>query len=174
VSGPSGAGKSSVVDAVAERLDFDFSVSMTTRAPRPDERDGEDYRFVSREEFESAVEGGALVEWAEFGGNLYGTPADGLAAAASAGRDIVLDIEIIGARNVRERFPDSLLIWITAPSRAVREERLRHRGDTSDADIQRRLDLGDRHDVEARDLFDHVVVNDDLSVAIDEVADILS
>lgn len=174
MSGPSGAGKSSVVDGIAERLDFDFSVSMTTRAARPDEQEGEDYRFVSREEFEAAVDVDALVEWAEFGGNLYGTPADGLEAAAAAGRDILLDIEIIGARNVKERFPEALLVWITAPSRAVREERLRRRGDTSDADIERRLDLGDRHDLEARDLFDHLVVNDDLSVAIDEVTDILS
>lgn len=147
---------------------------MTTRAARPDEQDGTDYRFVSRDEFEAAVEAGALVEWAEFGGNLYGTPADGLEAAATGGRDILLDIEIIGARNVKERFPEALLVWITAPSRAVREERLRRRGDTSEADIERRLRLGDRHDVEARELFDHVVVNDELSAAIDEVADILS
>jgi guanylate kinase len=174
VSGPSGAGKSTVVDGLAERLDFDFSVSMTTREARPDETDGVDYHFVDRADFEEAAERGDLVEWAEFGGNLYGTPAAGLEAAAAAGRDVLLDIEIIGARNVKERFPDALLVWITAPSREVREERLRRRGDTSDDDIERRLRLGDEHDREARGLFDHVVVNEDLSVAIDEVVDILS
>lgn len=174
MSGPSGAGKSSVVDGLAEHVPFDFSVSMTTRSARPDEVEGVDYRFVNRATFEQAIQDGALVEWAEYGGNLYGTPVAGLTAAREAGRDILLDIEINGARNVREQFPDSILIWIDAPSRAAREARLRGRGDTSDADVERRLALGDAHNVEAREFFDHFVVNDDLSVAIHLVADILS
>lgn len=174
MSGPSGAGKSSVVDGLAERIPFDFSVSMTTRPARPDEIDGVDYHFVDRPRFERAIDAGELVEWAEYGGNLYGTPAAGLQAAAAGGRDIVLDIEIIGARNVQRRFPDAILIWIDAPTRAERERRLRGRGDTSDADVERRLALGDRHNVEAREFFDHVVVNDDLSLAIDRLVDILA
>lgn len=163
-----------MVDGLSERIPFDFSVSMTTRAARPDEIDGVDYHFVDRDEFTRAIDAGELVEWAEYGGNLYGTPAAGLAAARDAGRDIVLDIEINGARNVRERFPEAILIWIDAPSRAVREARLRGRGDTSEADVERRLALGDAHNVAAREFFDHFVVNDDLSVAIGEVADILA
>jgi guanylate kinase len=174
VSGPSGAGKSSVVDGLADRLPFDFSVSMTTRPSRPDEVDGVDYKFVGREEFEAAIASGALIEWAEYGGNLYGTPAAGLRQAAAGGRDILLDIEIVGARNVHDRFPDATLIWIDAPTRQERERRLRRRGDTSAADVERRLELGDRHNVEAREFFDYFVVNADLSAAIDEVVDILS
>lgn len=147
---------------------------MTTRGARPDEVDGVDYRFVDREAFEEAIHDDELVEWAEYGGNLYGTPVAGLAEARAAGRDVLLDIEINGARNVREQFPDAVLIWIDAPDRAAREARLRGRGDTSDADVERRLVLGDAHNVEARGFFDHFVVNDELSVAIDQVADILS
>lgn len=147
---------------------------MTTRTARPGEVDGVDYRFVDRARFERAIDDGELVEWAEYGGNLYGTPVSEIAEAQGRGRDVILDIEIIGARNVKRAFPDALLIWIDAPTREVRERRLRGRGDTADADVERRLALGDAHNIEARDLFDHFVVNDDLAIAIDQVADILA
>lgn len=162
-----------MVDGLATQHPFFFSVSMTTRPARPDEIDGVDYHFVDAETFEQAVERGDFVEWAEYGGHLYGTPSLPLEQALSAGKDAVLDIEIVGSRNVKERFPEAILIWIDAPDRGERERRLRSRGDTSDSDVARRLEAGDRHSEEARGLFDHFVVNDSLSSAIDRVADIL-
>jgi len=147
---------------------------MTTRAARPHEVDGVDYEFVDSDTFRRAIDAGDLAEWAEYGGNLYGTPVAGVDAARRAGSDILLDIEIGGSLNVKDLFPEAILIWIDAPSREIREGRLRGRGDTSDADVERRLKLGDAHAIQAREFFDHFVLNDDLSVAIDEVADILA
>lgn len=174
MSGPSGAGKSSVVDGLAERVPFAFSVSMTTRPSRPDEVDGVDYLFVDPDTFQAAIEDDALVEWAQYGGSMYGTPAAALEEALAAGKDVLLDIEIVGSRNIKRRFPEAILVWIDAPDRVERERRLRGRGDTADAEVERRLVLGDAHNAQARDLFDHFVVNDDLSMAIEQVADILA
>lgn len=155
-------------------MPFTFSVSKTTRAARPDEVEGVDYHFVSRDEFEESIERGDFVEWAEYGGHLYGTPAQPLEEARRRGDDVLLDIEIVGSRRVKEQFPDAVLVWIEAPSLAELERRLRARGDTSDHDVARRLALAEAQAREARQIFDHFVVNDDLSVAIDEVADILA
>ena len=174
MSGPSGAGKSSVVAGLTERLPFSFSVSMTTRPARPGEEDGVDYHFVSDEEFVAARDRGELAEWAEYGGHLYGTPAAPLEAARSRGTDVLLDIEIVGAGLVKERFSDAIMIWIEAPDPEELERRLRGRGDTSEADVERRLALAREHTRMARDLFDHFVVNDELDVAIDAVTDILA
>jgi guanylate kinase len=163
-----------VVDGLAARIPFTFSVSMTTRAARSGEVDGVDYHFVDRAAFERAIAAGDLVEWAEYGGNLYGTPAAALEQARAGGDDVLLDIEIVGSRLVRERFSDAILIWIEAPSIQDLERRLRRRGDTSDADIQRRLGVAEAQMREARGLFDHFVVNEDLSLAIDRLVDILA
>jgi guanylate kinase len=174
VSGPSGAGKSSVVSGLKERLPFSFSVSMTTRPARPGEADGVDYHFVTPEEFAGARDRGDLAEWAEYGGHWYGTPAPPLDAARDHGTDVLLDIEIIGAGLIKERFPDAIMIWIEAPDVEELERRLRGRGDTSEADVERRLALAREHSRMARDLFDHFVVNDELDVAIGTVTDILA
>lgn len=174
VSGPSGVGKSSVVDGLAQQLPFAFSVSMTTRRPRPGEVDGVDYWFVDRERFVEAVANGELVEWAEYGGNLYGTPAAGLDELLAEGRDVLLDIEIVGSRIVRERFPDALMIFISPPDLDELERRLRSRGDTSEEDVAARLSVASDQIEEAGGLFDHFVVNDDLSAAIERVTDILT
>jgi guanylate kinase len=163
-----------VVDGLAARIPFTFSVSMTTRAARSGEVDGVDYHFVDRAAFERAIAAGDLVEWAEYGGNLYGTPAAALEQARAGGDDVLLDIEIVGSRLVRERFSDAILIWIEAPSIQDLERRLRRRGDTSDADIQRRLGVAEAQMREARGLFDYFVVNEDLSLAIDRLVDILA
>ena len=173
VSGPSGVGKSSVVEGLAERLPFAFSVSMTTRAPRPDEVEGVHYRFVGRAEFAAAVAAGDLVEWAEYGGNLYGTPADRLEIELASGNDVLLDIEIAGSRIIRDRFPDALMIFIVPPDREELARRLRSRGDTSESEVISRLAVADEQTAAAQEFFDHFVANDDLGVAIDEVADIL-
>lgn len=174
MSGPSGVGKSSVVDGLAQRIPFFFSVSMTTRAPRPDEVEGVDYRFVDHDEFERAIAAGELVEWAKYGGHLYGTPAEQLERERAAGKDVLLDIEIVGSRIVRERFPDALMIFITPPDMQELARRLRSRGDTSEPDVTARLAVANDQIAESREFFDHFVVNDGLDAVIDQVADILA
>lgn len=174
MSGPSGVGKSTVVDGLAQRLPFSFSVSMTTRSPRPGEVEGVDYRFVDDEEFERAVAAGELVEWAEYGGHMYGTPAHQLEQERAAGNDVLLDIEIVGSRIVRERFPDAVMIFIAPPDMRELARRLRSRGDTSEVDVSARLAVANDQIEASHELFDHFVVNDGLDAAIDQVTDILA
>jgi guanylate kinase len=174
VSGPSGTGKTSVVEGLSDRHDFHFSVSMTTRPARPDEVDGVDYRFVDRAAFEAAVAAGEMVEWAEYSGHLYGTPRAAIEGPLAAGADVLLDIEILGARQVKEAFPEALMVYVLPPSMEVLEERLRGRGDTDPEAVARRLAVAEWQIDQARALFDHFVVNDDLATAIGEVAGILS
>jgi guanylate kinase len=162
------------VDGLARRHPFSFSVSMTTRDPRPGESDGVDYRFVSETEFRQAMADGLLIEWAEYGGHLYGTPADGLEEAQAAGHDVLLDIEIVGSRLIKDRFPDAIMIFIAPPDLQELERRLRSRGDTSDEDVARRLSVATDQMAAAEEFFDHFVVNDDLEVAIAQVSDILA
>ncbi len=172
VSGPSGVGKSSVIEGLAERMPFHFSVSMTTRAARPGEVDGVDYHFVTADRFREAIAAGELAEWASYGGNLYGTPTAEL-AWRDRGEDVLADIEMVGARAIKEAYPDAVMIFIAPPGLAELERRLRLRGDTSDEDVRRRLAVAEQQMSEAEGLFDHLVVNDDLVTAIDRVADIL-
>ena len=174
VSGPSGTGKTSVVEGLTRRHAFEFSVSMTTRPARPDEVEGVDYRFVDRAAFEQAVAGGEMVEWAEYSGHLYGTPKAAISGPLADGEDVLLDIEERGARQVREAFPEALMVYLLPPSMEVLEQRLRGRGDTPEKEIRRRLAVAAWQIEEAQDLFDHFVVNGDLATAIDEVAGILS
>lgn len=174
MAGPSGVGKSSVVRGLAQRLSFVFSVSMTTRHPRPGEVDGVDYHFVDRDQFRAAIEADELVEWAEYGGHLYGTPADRLEKERAAGRDVLLDIEIVGSQQVRERFPDAVMIFISPPDMDELERRLRSRGDVTEEDVRGRLAVAGGEIEAARGLFDYFVVNDDLDAAIDQAADILA
>ena len=173
-SGPSGTGKTSVVEGLAERHVFHFSVSMTTRPARPDEVDGVDYRFVDRETFEAAVGAGEMVEWAEYSGHLYGTRRDAIEDPLARGEDVLLDIEILGAKQVREAFPEALMIYVLPPSLEVLEERLRGRGDTPDEAVAKRLAVAEWQIEQARQLFDHFVVNEDLGTAVEEVAGILA
>lgn len=174
VSGPSGAGKSSVVAGLAERFPFHFSVSMTTRPPRPGEEDGADYFFVDHDRFVAARVAGELLEWAEYSGHLYGTPRAQVEGPLAAGEDVLLDIELLGAEQVKAAYPAALLVFIAPPSLEVLEARLRGRGDTGDEQVARRLAVARGQMERARDWFDHVVVNDDLERAIAEVAGILA
>ena len=174
VSGPSGAGKSSVVAGLARRLPFHFSVSMTTRPARPGEADGAAYFFVGRERFLSAVGSGELLEWAEYSGHLYGTPRAQVEGPLDAGEDVLLDIELRGAEQVKAAFPEAVFIFVAPPSLRVLEQRLRGRGDTGDEQVARRLAVAREQIEQARSWFDHIVVNDDLERAIGEVAGILS
>jgi guanylate kinase len=173
VSGPSGAGKSSVVDVLPNRRPFHFSVSATTRAKRPHEEEGIDYFFVDRANFEGMIAAKGLLEWAEYNGNLYGTPAAAVEEHLSAGEDVVLEIEVQGAAQVKGQRPDAVMIFIAPPSIDVLEARLTSRGDTALADIERRLQIAKSELASAPDLFDHFVVNENLEDAVAAVADIM-
>lgn len=167
-------GKSSIVDAVLARTDARFSVSATTRQPRLDEVDGVDYRFLAMDEFDALRERGEMLEWASFGGNLYGTPRASVLPLLDAGFDVILDIENEGAKQIRETFPEALMIFVRPPSLEALAQRLKDRGDTSQDDIERRLAVAGPQIADAEELYDHVVVNDDLADAISEVLGILN
>ena len=162
------------MEGLRRRLAFHFSVSMTTRPPRPGEVDGSDYWFVDRDTFETAVAAGRMVEWAEYSGHLYGTPVASIAGARAGGSDVLLDIEILGAQQVRRAFPEALMVFVLPPSLEVLEERLRGRGDTPDVEVRERLEVAGWQMEQAEGLFDHFVVNDDLETAVAEVAGILA
>lgn len=166
ISGPSGSGKSSIVRALLRDPRIHFSVSATTRLPRAGEVDGVHYRFVSRDEFEQLIESGELLEWARYNDNYYGTPAGPVDLALAQGRDVLLEIEPQGARQIRAARPTALMFFVAPPSMAELERRLRARGDTSEADIRARLAIAEIEMEAAAGLFDHVIVNDDLAQAI--------
>lgn len=173
VSGPSGVGKSSVIDAVLEQSGARFSVSATTRSPRPGEVDGVDYRFVDHEAFSDLIGSGGMLEWAEYGGYRYGTPRTPVIELLDQGIHVVLDIENDGAHQVKRAYPSAVLVFLTPPSRQELERRLRSRGDTSERDIAARLAVADEQILDARQDYDHLVVNDDLETAIYQVLSIL-
>ena len=140
VSAPSGAGKTTLCrEARLVIPDLAYSVSATTRAPRPGEVNGVDFRFISEREFRSMLERNELAEWATVHGNLYGTPSKPLEAALATGKDVLLDIDTQGAAQLRQRYREAVLIFIVAPSMAELEQRLRERGADAERDIARRL-----------------------------------
>lgn len=173
IAAPSGAGKTSLVRALLETVPgARFSTSYTTREPRQGEVHGEDYFFVSGDEFDAMVEGGAFLEHAEVFGNRYGTARSEVSRLTEAGHDVLLEIDWQGARQVRSASPDCLSIFILPPSVTELEKRLRGRSTDSETTIQRRL--GDaRDDMTHWDEFDFVVVNDRFDEALAELQDIL-
>jgi len=174
VSGPSGSGKSTIVKELLDRLGLEFSVSATTRLPRPGERHGNQYNFVSRRDFEAMIENGELLEWAQYNNRFYGTPAAPVEAALADGADVLLEIEIQGARQVRERRPDAEMFFVAPPSMHELERRLRRRGDTTDEDIEDRLQIAEAEIAEAPSLFDHIVVNESLDAAVEEMVGLIT
>jgi guanylate kinase len=174
VAGPSGVGKGTVIQRVLE-IDPSvvLSVSATTRSPRPGEVDGVDYLFVSEEEFDRLVATNALLEWAViFGHHRSGTPSEPVEAARSEGRHVVLEIDVQGARHVRARAQDATLIFLAPPSLEELERRLRERGTEDEAQLEGRLAAA-REELSEAPLFEHVVVNDEVSRAAEEIARIL-
>jgi guanylate kinase len=149
------------------------SVSATTRAPRPGETDGREYRFLQRRAFEEGVEAGEFLEWVEYSGNLYGTLRADVEAALTRGEDVILEIELVGARAVRRSMPEAVSVFIAPPSMAELAQRLRGRGTETDEAVARRLDRAEI-EVAAADEFDHVVVNDDADRAAADVAAIIA
>ncbi len=173
LSGPSGVGKSTVAKEVMRRRpNLRFSVSVTTRERRPGEVEGESYYFVSRERFDALVRGNALLEHAEYVKECYGTPAKPVDDMLAQGLDVLLDIEPCGAFQVRARRPDAVLIFMTAPSFAALEERLRRRGDTEETVIRERLARASWEYGQARQ-YDYIIVNDDAGRAAAEIEAIL-
>jgi len=173
ISGPSGVGKSSVVDGLLHETGASFSVSATTRAPRPGEVEGEDYFFIGPDEFDRLIADDELLEWAEYGGNRYGTPRRAVLHRLSAGENVVLDIENLGAHQVKAAYPEAVLVFIVPPSMDELERRLRARGDTSAENVERRLGVAAGQVADAKESFDHLVVNDELETAISQVVPIL-
>jgi guanylate kinase len=174
ISGPSGVGKSSVVRALTDRMVFHFSVSWTTRKRRSGEVDGVDYVFVDRAQFEEGIARGGFLEWAEYSGNLYGTPRDAVLEHLNLGEHVLLDIENDGAGQVKAAYPDAVLIFIMPPSGAELERRLRTRGDTAEEDIRMRLGVAEAQIEQARSKFDYLVLNSSVDTAAGEIVSILS
>jgi guanylate kinase len=173
IAGPGGVGKSTIVAELRRRIPLHFSVSATTRDPRPGEVHGFHYRFVTRPEFERLIDAGDLLEWAIFNDNYYGTPKDAVTAALEDGRDVLLEIEVQGARQVREAMPEALMIFVAPPSREALRRRLERRADTSPEDIAAKLRIAEEELAAAPELFDHVVVNEDVEQATTEIMEIL-
>lgn len=175
LAGPSAVGKSTVVARLRERVsDLYFSVSMTTRAPRPGEVHGHDYFFVSRDEFQDAVRDGRMLEWAEIhrGLQMSGTPADPVHRALDEGRPVLIEVDLEGVRQIRESIPEGRTVFLSPPSWEVLEQRLRGRGTEPDDVVTRRLETA-KVEMDARDEFDDVVVNDELEAAVDQLVSLL-
>ena len=173
LSGPSGVGKSTVIRKVMEHWEnMEFSVSATTRAPRPGEVEGKDYFFVSRERFDEMVENGELLEHAEFVGNCYGTPNSQVLERLDNGITVVLDIEVQGAAQVKALMPEAVTVFLAPPSLEALEQRLRGRGTESDETIRSRLETA-RKELLLAPTYDHTVVNDDADRAAAELEAIL-
>lgn len=149
-----------------------MSVSATTRAPRTGEIPGQDYHFLDDETFSALVDAGGFLEWAEFGGRRYGTPWTSVAGALHAGRTVLLEIDVQGALQVRQRHPAATLVFIAPPDRSSLEERMRARGTDSDDRIRERLAIADE-EMAAMPMFDEIVVNDDRDAAVDQLVRIL-
>ncbi|EGQ27247.1 guanylate kinase [Mammaliicoccus sciuri] len=170
LSGPSGVGKGTVRKELFSSPDtnYEYSISMTTRNPREGEVDGVDYFFRSREVFEQMIQEGKLLEYAEYVGNYYGTPLDYVNETLDAGRDVFLEIEVVGAAQVREKVPNGLFIFLAPPSLSDLETRLIGRG-TEASDIIADRVLKAREELEMMHLYDYVVENDEVSKACDRV-----
>lgn len=166
ISGPSGAGKGTVIaQLLAKGPQFYYSVSATTRKPRPGERDGINYHFVSPEEFESLVASGGMLEHAEYNGNHYGTPAVAVEEKLDTGSHVVLEIDVKGAMQVREKRPDAVLIFIAPPDMETLERRLRGRNTESEEAIQSRLGIA-RREMQSMWQYDYIVLNDSVQQAV--------
>ena len=173
LSAPSGAGKTTLARWLRERNpDVAFSVSATTRPPRPGERNGRDYHFVGRDEFLRMRDAGELIEWAPVHGNFYGTPLANVRRAQAAGKHLLLDIDVQGARQIRDKLPEAVSVFVLPPNGGVLVERLRRRGTEDPAVLERRLRNAEDEIVAAGE-FDYLVVNDVLDEAVRALEDVL-
>lgn len=168
-TGPSGVGKGTIVKQVFSDLkNIEFSISCTTREIRPAEKDGVNYFFKTKEEFEKMIENDELLEWAEFVGNYYGTPKEFVMNTLEAGNDVFLEIEVQGALQVMEQYPEAVSIFLVPPSIDELEARLRSRGTEKEEVLQKRLNKA-REEMKSVGKFDYIVTNDDLDKAVSSV-----
>ena len=172
ISGPSGVGKGTICNVLLKELNAWFSVSMTTRTIREGEIDGVNYYFISKEEFRRRIEEGKLLEYNIYNDNYYGTPKDIVLEKMEEGTNVILEIDVNGARNIKNIFPDALLIYIAPPSIDVLRERLISRGTENLETIENRLKIAD-NELKQIDFYDYVVINDNLDKAIDDVKNII-
>lgn len=169
LAGPSGVGKSSVIkEALRQAPNTWLSVSATTRAPRPGEVDGVNYFYVSDEQFDQMIEDNQLLEWANYAGNRYGTPRNAVEEKLAEGTPVLLEIEVQGAKQIREAMPEALLVFLEPPTWADLEARLAGRGTESQTQVQARLDAALK-ELESKGFFDEVIVNDEVNRAASEL-----
>lgn len=174
VSGPSGSGKGTVLSKLFSlREGMFYSVSATTRAPRPGEKNGQQYFFLTHEQFEQKIKDGGMLEHASYCGNYYGTPRSAVEERCAKGQDVVLEIEVQGAMQVKKTCPDCVTVFIAPPSGAELERRLRGRGTESDEVIKKRLETA-AGEVGLADKYDYIVVNDDVETAAKEIDSIVT
>ena len=174
ISGPSGVGKNSVLNRVMQQRDrVQYSVSATSRPMRPGEVDGKSYYFVTRQQFESMIENGELLEHAEYVGNYYGTPIRPIQDALESGRDIVMDVDVVGALHIKARMPEAVLVFLTAPSMAEIRRRLEKRGDVAPEAMKQRLERAKWEYSQAYQ-YDYLVVNDTVEHAAQELLAIMT
>lgn len=174
LSGPSGCGKGTVLKEVLKRGgdNVAYSVSATSRAPRAEEREGKNYYFKTRSEFESLIAAGAFVEYTETYGNYYGTLKSEVEKSISAGKSIILEIDPVGARNVRREYPDAVLVFLVAPDLEILKQRLKGRGSEDENTFRIRHEAA-LSEMENATLYDYVVVNDEVSRAADDILAII-
>lgn len=172
-SGPSGVGKDTVLDVVLNKnKDLQKSISLTTRNIRENETDGKDYYFISVPEFERMIADGEVLEYAQYGSNLYGTPKGPVDKWLSEGKTVVLKIEVQGAENIKKLYPDSVGIFLLPPSMDVLENRLRSRGTEDEEDVKKRLEIA-QNEMQKSKNYDYFVINEDVDCASDDVLTII-
>ncbi len=168
ISGFSGAGKGTIVKKLAKKYDYGLSISATSREPREGEVHGREYFFLTREEFQCMIENGQLIEWTEYVGNYYGTPREYVESQLAKGKDVILEIEIEGAINVKRLFEDVLLLFITPPTAEELKKRLLGRGTEAEGVIKRRLARA-YEEADFMDRYDYIIVNDQLDKCVEDV-----
>lgn len=167
VSGLSGAGKGTICKRIMEKYpDYELSISATTRDPRPGEVDGREYFFITKDEFEDRIKNGQLLEYAKYVDNYYGTPKDWVLAQMDQGKNVILEIELQGAFQVRDQIPEAVLIFIMPPDMEELERRLRGRGSETEEQIKKRL-LRAMEEIEYVDQYDYVIVNEEVEKSVE-------
>lgn len=173
VSGPSGCGKGTVLGGIVEEMGLCYSVSATTRPMREGEKDGVNYHYLTEEQFERLIAEDKVLEYTTYCGNYYGTLRDEVESRRSQGQDVLLEIEVVGAANVKRLCPDAVLVFIAPPSVAELERRLRKRGTETDEVIAKRVAEAER-EIRCADQYDYIVVNGELEKAVDDVKSVIN